>query len=242
VFNTTRPPFNDQRVRQALAMAINREVLVEKITQAGDLPAYGLVPDGMANYISQKVAWARMSQADRDAAAVKLMSEAGYGPRKPLNVRLAYATSESRKQIAVAIAAMWKKLGVNVELVNAEPKVTGANLRRGDFEIGLFAWSADYNDAQDFMFLWQTSAKEENFNFARFSNADYDRLMGEASVTNDQGRRARLLEQAEQVLLREIPVSPLYFQVSKNLVSTRVKGWEDNLFDVTYVKNLSLEK
>jgi len=90
------------------------------------------------------------------------------------------------------------------------------------------------------MFLWQTSTK--SFNFARFSNADYDRLMDETSVTSDQGKRARLLEQAEQVLLREMPILPLYYRVSKNLVSTRVKGWEDNLFDVVYVKNLSLEK
>jgi ABC-type oligopeptide transport system substrate-binding subunit len=89
-FNTTKPPFNDQRVRQALAMAINREVLVEKIIAAGDLPAYGWVPGGIANYTSQKVSWAGMSQAEREAVAIKLMSEAGYGPRKPLNVRLEY--------------------------------------------------------------------------------------------------------------------------------------------------------
>ena len=84
-FNTTKPPFNVQRVRQALAMAIDREVLVEKVTRGGELPAYGLVPDGIANYTSQKVSWAKMSQADRDVAAIKLMSEAGYGPRNPLN-------------------------------------------------------------------------------------------------------------------------------------------------------------
>jgi oligopeptide transport system substrate-binding protein len=113
-------------------------------------------------------------------------------------------------------------------------------MRRGDFEVGRRGWSADYDDAQDFLFLWQTSAKE--MNWARFSNADYDRLMDEAAVTSDQDKRARLLKQAEQVLLREMPVLPLYFRVSKNLVSTRVKGWEDNLFNVTYVKNLSLEK
>jgi len=83
-FNTTKPPFNDQRVRQALAMAINREVLVQRITLAGELPAYGFVPDGTANYTSQKVSWSKMSQADREAAAIKLMSAAGYGPGKPL--------------------------------------------------------------------------------------------------------------------------------------------------------------
>jgi oligopeptide transport system substrate-binding protein len=182
-FNTTRPPFNDQRVRQALAMAVNREVLVE---------------NGIANYISQKVSWAKMSQADRDAAAIKLMSEAGYGPRKPLNVKLEYGTQENRQRLAVAIAAMWKKLGVNVEQINTEQKVHFANMRRGDFEVGWAVWNGDYNDAQDFLFLWQTSTKQENF--PRFSNPDYDRLMDAAAATSDQAKRAELLGQAEQVL------------------------------------------
>ena len=240
VFNTTKPPFNDQRVRQAFAMAINREVLVEKVTLGGELPAYGIVPDGIANYISQKVSWAKMSQADREAAAIKLMSEAGYGSRRPLNVRLSYGTSEYRKRIAVAIAAMWKKLGVNVELINVENKVHLANMRQGDFAVAHTGWIADYIDAQDFLFHWQTSTKE--YNYARFSNPDYDRLMDAASVMGDESKRAQLLEEAEQVLLREMPVLPLYFGVSKNLVSTRVKGWEDNLLTITYVKTLSLEK
>jgi oligopeptide transport system substrate-binding protein len=161
-FNTTRPPFNDERVRQALAMTVNREVLVEKVTRGGELPAYGIVPDGIANYISQKVSWAKMSQADRDAAAIKLMSEAGYSPKRPITVKFEYGTSENRKQEAVAIAAMWKKLGVNVELINTESKVHFANMRRGDFEVGWAVWNVDYNDAQDFLFLWQTSTKQEN--------------------------------------------------------------------------------
>jgi ABC-type oligopeptide transport system substrate-binding subunit len=238
-FNTTRPPFTDQRVRQALAMAINREVLVEKVTRGGELPAYGYVPDGIADYTSQKVSWSKMNQADREAAAVKLMSEAGYGPRKPLNVRLNYATSENRKQVAIAIAAMWKKLGVNVEFVNAEQKVHIANLRQGDFDVGLSGWSPDYDDAQFFLFLFQTSSGQ---NWARFSNPDYDRLMDTASATRDQAKRAQLMQQAELILLREMPVLPLFFSTWKNLVSTRVKGWEDNLFNVIYVKDLSLEK
>jgi oligopeptide transport system substrate-binding protein len=238
-FNTTRPPFNDQRVRQALAMAINREVLVEKVTRGGELPAYGFVPDGIANYVSQKVSWAKMSQADREAAAIKLMSEAGYGPRKPLTVKVTYTTSEGRKQILIAIASMWKKLSVNVELVSVEQKVRVANQRVGDFEVGFNTWIGDL-DAREFLFPWQTSSKDRNY--ARFSNPDYDRLMDAASVTGDESKRAQLLGQAEQVLLREMPVSPIYFDVAKNLVSTRVKGWQDNLLNITYVKNLSLEK
>jgi oligopeptide transport system substrate-binding protein len=168
------------------------------------------------------------------------MSEASYGPRKTLNVKLEYATLENRKQIVVAIAAMWKKLGVNVELINTEQRVHGANMRKGDFEVGFAGSIADYNDAQEFLSQWQASTKESNY--ARFSNPDYDRLMDAAAVTGDQSKRAQLLGQAEQVLLREMPILPIYFGVAKNRVSTRVKGWEDNLLNITYVKNLSLEK
>src|SRR6516164_3986330 len=88
--------------------------------------------------------------------------------------------------------------------------------------------------------FFQTSTNSQNL--AKFSNLDYDRLMDEASVTADQGKRAQLLAEAEMILLREMPVLPIYFRVAGNLVSTRVKGWGDNLLNITYVKNLSLEK
>jgi oligopeptide transport system substrate-binding protein len=238
-FNTSKPPLNDQRIRQALTMAINREVLVEKITLAGELPAYGFIPDGTANYTSQKVSWAKLTQDQKDAEAQKLMKEAGYGPDKPLKLQLAYNTSENHKKIAVAIAAMWKKtLGVDVDLVNTELKVHYANLRQGDFQVGRAGWIADYNDAQNYLFLSQTSTKQQNY--SKFSNPEYDKLMDQAAVTSDVAKRAGFMEQAETILLKELPVMPIYFYVSKNLVSTKVQGWSDNPFNVVYVKNLSL--
>jgi oligopeptide transport system substrate-binding protein len=236
--NTTKPPFNDKRVRLALSMAVNREILVEKITGAGELPAYGFVPDGTAGYTPRRVKWQAMPQAAREAAAQKLMTEAGYGPGRPLQFQLLYNTSENHKRIAIALAAMWKKINVNVELVNTEFKVQIANLRLGDFQMGRAGWIADYNDAQNYLFLSQTSTKQQNY--ARFSNPEYDRLMDEASVTGDAARRADLLEQAEGILLEEMPVIPIYFYVSKNLVSPKVTGWRDNPINAVYVRNLSL--
>jgi oligopeptide transport system substrate-binding protein len=236
--NTTRPPFDDKRVRVALSMAINREILLDKITAAGELPAYGFVPDGTANYIPQRVAWRTMSQAEREASAQKLLSEAGYGPGKPLRFQLAYNTSENHKRIAIALAAMWKKINVSVELVNTEFKVHLANMRIGNFQMGRAGWIADYNDPQSYLFLSQTSTKQQNY--SRFSNPEYDRLMDKASLTGDPGKRAALLEQAEGILLAEMPVIPIYFYVSKNLVSTKIKGWQDNPLDAQYVRNLSL--
>jgi oligopeptide transport system substrate-binding protein len=237
-FNTTKPPFNDKRVRTALSMAINREILVEKISAAGELPAYGFVPDGTANYTPRRVPWRTMSQAEREAAAQKLMGEAGYGPNKPLQFQLAYNTSENHKRIAIALAAMWKKINVSVELVNTEFKVHLSNMRIGNFQMGREGWIVDYNDAQGYLFLLQTSTKQQNF--SRFSNPGYDRLMDEASFTADARKRAALLEQAEGISLEELPVMPIYFYVSKNLVSTKVKGWQDNPLDAHYVRDLSL--
>jgi len=179
-----------------------------------------------------------MSQAEREAASQKLLHEAGYGPNKPLRFELAYNTSENHKRIAVALAAMWKKINVSVDLVNTEWKVHLNNLRIGNFQMGRISWIADYNDAQTYLFLSQTSTKQQNY--SRFSNPEYDRLMDEASLTGDIHKRADLLEQAEGILLEELPVIPIYFNVSKNLVSTRVKGWQDNPLDYEYVRNLSL--
>jgi ABC-type oligopeptide transport system substrate-binding subunit len=236
--NNTKPPFNDKRVRTALAMAVNRELLVQKITTAGELPAYGFVPDGTAGYAPRRVAWQSMSQAERDSAAKKLMAEAGYGPDRPLKFELAYNTSENHKRIAVALAAMWKKINVSVELVNTELKVHYANLRIGNFQMGRAGWIADYNDAQNYLFLHQTTTKQQNY--SKFSNPAYDRLMDEASVTADAAKRAALLEQAEGILLEEMPVIPIYFYVSKNLVSQKISGWRDNTVNVFYASNLSL--
>ncbi|MBI1776417.1 MAG: peptide ABC transporter substrate-binding protein [Proteobacteria bacterium] len=239
-FNTTKPPLNDVKLRTALSMAIDRQTLVDKITLAGELPAYGFIPDGTAGYASQRVLWAKMSQAEREAEAVKLMKEAGYGPDKPLKLTLNYNTSENHKKIAVAIASMWKKLGVDVDLVNTELKVHYANLRQGDFQVGRAGWIADYNDAQNYLFLAQTSTKQQNY--SKFSNPDYDKLMDQASVTSEEKKRAPLMQQAEAIMLKELPVMPIYFYVAKNLVSTKVHGWtDDNSFNVQYVKNMSLD-
>jgi len=184
------------------------------------------------------VPWRTMSQAEREAAAQKLMAEAGYGPDKPLRFQLAYNTLENHKRIAIALAAMWKKINVSVELVNTEFKVHTSNMRIGNFQMGRAGWIADYNDAQSYLFLSQTSTKQQNY--SRFSNAQYDSLMDKASLTSDARKRAALLEQAEGILLEEMPVIPIYFYVSKNLVSTKIMGWQDNPLNYQYVRNLSL--
>jgi oligopeptide transport system substrate-binding protein len=157
-----------------------------------------------------------------------------------MKLTINYNTSENHKKIAVAIASMWKKLGVDVELVNTELKVHYANLRQGDFQVGRAGWIADYNDAQNYLFLNQTSTKQQNY--SKYSNAQYDKLMDQAAVEKDTKKRAEEMQQAEAIMLKDQPVMPIYFYVGKNLVSTKVHGWTDeNSFNYQYVRNMSLD-
>ncbi|RMF13943.1 MAG: peptide ABC transporter substrate-binding protein, partial [Gammaproteobacteria bacterium] len=113
--NTAKAPFNDVRVRKALSMAINREILTEKVLKTGEIPAYSFVPPGTANYGEPAyVDWKDMPYKERVKQAKALLAEAGFGPDKPLTFQLRYNTSENHKRIAIAVAQMWKQLGVKV--------------------------------------------------------------------------------------------------------------------------------
>ncbi|MFO1353109.1 MAG: peptide ABC transporter substrate-binding protein [Gammaproteobacteria bacterium] len=239
--NTKKPPFGDPRVRVALSMAIDREAITDKVLKTGELPAYSFVPPGVGNYQGGPalIAWKAMPYAERIAKAKQLLTEAGFGPDKPLKFTLSYNTSENHKRIAVAVAAMWKQLGVQVELFNSEAKVHYENLQQHNFEIGRAAWIADYSDPQNFLYLLETRTGAQNY--AQYSNADYDKLMQEAEVTQDLPKRASILAKAEAIAMAEQPVIPIYYYVSKNLVSKKVKGWIDNTKDIQRTRWLSVE-
>ena len=154
--NTTKKPFTDLRVRKALAMAVNREAIVDKVLKTGEIAAYSFVPPGMANYDKgAEVDWKNIPYPERIKQAKALLKEAGFDPDHPLKLTLRYNTSENHKRIAVAVASMWKQIGVKAELFNAEIKVHYADLKQGDFQVARAAWVADYNDAQNFLTFWK---------------------------------------------------------------------------------------
>jgi ABC-type oligopeptide transport system substrate-binding subunit len=241
-FNLRRPPFNDPRIRRALALAMDREVIVEKITGAGERPAYSLVPPGIANYPDGPgyADFKDWPPEQRTAEALRLLGEAGYGPDRPLKFRLSYNTSENHKKIAIAIASLWKRLGVDVELINTEVKVHYIDLQEGRFDVARAGWIADYNDPQNFLFLLESN--NPPLNYAKYSNPDYDRLLAEAAVTVDLRQRSGLLRQAERLALQDMPYAPLYYYVSKSLVKSYLKGWQDNIKNVHPTRFLRLER
>jgi oligopeptide transport system substrate-binding protein len=240
VYNMSKPPFNDKRVRVALSMLVDRETITDRILRTGDIPAYGVVPPGIANYDGGvKASFAVLDEAERIKRARALLADAGFGSGNPLRVTLRYNTSENHKKVATAISAMWKRAGVQTELLNADVAVHYAALREGDFEVARASWVADYNDPQNFLIL--LSDKTWTINYSRYLNPIFDRYMIEASKAPDVRARAALLRKAEIAAIEDAPILPIYFYVSKNLVSTHVKGWVDNLENVHPTRFLSLQ-
>ncbi|MGI9492783.1 MAG: peptide ABC transporter substrate-binding protein, partial [Geminicoccaceae bacterium] len=194
--NTSKPPFDNVDVRQALAMAIDREAITDKVLKTGEIAAYSFVPPNAGEYGEPAyVDWKDMSYDDRVAKATELLADAGFGPDNPLALQLRYNTSENHKKVAIAVAAMWKKIGVQAELFNAEVKVHYNDLQQGNFEVARAGWIADYNDPQNFLFLMETDAGP--LNYAEFSSPDFDDLMNQADVETNSKSRNDLMRQAE---------------------------------------------
>jgi oligopeptide transport system substrate-binding protein len=239
-YNLVKPPFaGNAELRQALSMAVDRDTLVEKVIGRGEAPAYSWVPPGVDNYEPIRFSFADMSTEDRNAAARRLYREAGYSEENPAEIELRYNTSDIQKRIALAIQAMWLEvLGVETTLVNEEFQVFLANMREAEItQVFRSSWIGDYNDAHTFLNILESGNPS---NMPRFSNAKYDELMGDAASQVDPQLRRLYLEEAERILLSEHPVIPIYFYVSKHLVSPRVQGWGDNVLDYHYSQHLSL--
>lgn len=238
--NLTRPPFKDNpELRQALSMAIDREVLTGQIIGRGEAPAYSWVPPGVDNYESRRFAYANMTAGERRAAARRAYADAGYGEQNPLQVEIRYNTSDANQRIALAVQSMWRdSLGVQTTLINEEFQVLLSNVQAmAVTEVFRLSWSGDYNDAHAFLQVLQSDASS---NLAGYRSEEFDRLMQQAALQTDAGRRRLYLEEAERVLLADHPVIPLYFYVSKHLVSPEVGGWGDNVLDYHYSQHLSL--
>ncbi|MGD8322925.1 MAG: peptide ABC transporter substrate-binding protein, partial [Gammaproteobacteria bacterium] len=118
-FDTTEPPFDDVRLRQALTMTVDRRIITEQVTGVGEVPAYGIVPPGIAGYEQQSYAWSKIDADARIAEARRLYQAAGYSDERPLRAELRFNTSENHRRLAVAVASMWKSaLGAEIEIVN----------------------------------------------------------------------------------------------------------------------------
>ncbi|BBU57109.1 peptide ABC transporter substrate-binding protein [Mameliella alba] len=228
-------PFQDVRVRQALSYALDRDVIVDRVLQGGQFPAYTFTPGATDGFEIPEVDYANMTQADRDAKAKELLAEAGYGPDgDTLSFTYLYNTSESHQQIAIVASQMWKqKLGVEVTLENQEWKVFLETRGNQNFELARGAWCGDYNEASTFLDLLTS---QSGYNDGKYSNARVDELMAEAKSSQDA---SPLYFEVEEILSQDMPVIPIYHASINMMLSDQIMGWPvNNVEQNWYAKDL----
>ncbi len=241
-FNTKKAPFDNPKVRRALSLALDRDVITEKVMQQGQTSAYGFTPPYANSFKANKPEWQGWSKEQRIAEAKKLLNEAGYSDAKPLDVTLLYNTSENHKKVAVAATALWKQaLGfVNVNLDNKEWKTFLDSRRSGNYQFARAGWCADYNEPSSFLNILKSTNTN---NYGKYKSAEFDALMAKTLVpgtTDDQ--RADLYQQAEAQADKDMPVIPIYYYVNPRLVKSYVEGLSKDPLDNFYFKDMSFKK
>ena len=228
-------PTADPRVREALNMAVRRDVIAQQIMGGTFQKSLSFVPDGIDHYQVQNTSFEDADGNDitddmnaRMARAKQLLEEAGYSQESPLELRLRYNTTDEHKKIAVAVSSMWRPLGVEVKLVNAEATVHYQTIAEGDFDVARAGWIADYNDAENFLALLRSGVGN---NYGAYANEEFDALYDQAAATLDLDERKAVMESAEALAMDDDALIPMLYYVSRNLVNPKISGWEDNIED-----------
>ena len=228
-------PFKDVRVRKALSYALDRDVIVEQVLQGGQFPAFNFTPAATGGFVVPDIAYANLSQEQRDDEAKKLLMEAGYGEGgRELSFSYLYNTSDAHKQVAIVTTQMWKqKLGVDVTLENQEWKVFLENRSAQNFDMARGAWCGDYNEASTFLDLL---VSKSGYNDGKYNNPRVDSLMNEAKSSRDT---TPLYTEVEQILAEDMPIVPVYHYSTNMMLKDYIKGWPvHNIQQDWYSKDL----
>lgn len=233
-FNVRRPPLDDARLRQALSLAIDRDLLATKILPGGRRPAATFVPPLLAGYTPPT------RRAHDPGAARQLLVEAGHAGGAGLPpIEILYNNSDILRLVGEAIQEMWQReLGITVRLVNQEKKTVYANRRSGDYQAVLGTWTADYLDATTFLDMWRS---DSGHNQTGWSDPAYDALLNRANTLVDPAARAAVLAEAESLVLDAAPIAPVFFNTHVYLLHAAVKGWQPTPMDHIDYRYLTLE-
>jgi oligopeptide transport system substrate-binding protein len=237
-FQIKKFPLDNILVRKAIQYAIDRDAIVEGVTRAGEVPAWGLVPP-LADYPTLDKPFDDDEEAT--AMAQEYLAEAGYpnGVGLP-TITLLYNTSDSHKKVAEFIQQELKtKLGIKIELVNEEWGTYIADKSSGNYMLGRAGWYGDFQDPTTFLNVFTTAAASGG----QFASAEYDDLLERASLTKTPSTRLDLLRQAEELLVNEdAAIMPIYYFVTSNMIDTdKWGGWYQNTMDYHPLKDIYLK-
>ena len=229
--------FKDVRVRQALSYAIDRSVITDQVLQGGQIAAFTFTPGATANFTVPEVAFGKMTQDERNAAAVALLAEAGYGEgleHGPLAFDMVFNTSEAHAQIATVMAQMWKQtLGLDVTQSNMEWQIFLEERGNQNFELARGAWCGDYNEASTFLDLVNSSS---GYNDGKYNNAEVDALLAEAKTMEDPSANYTRIE---EIMADEMPVIPIYHYAGNMMLNADIQNWPiNNVEQNWYSRNL----
>ena len=238
--NTTKPPFNDPRVRRALNMGLDKDIIADKVMGQGQRPAWLISQPDIGGVTLKQPDYASWPRDKRIAEAKKLLNEAGFNESHPLVFNLLYNTSETHQRIAIAASSMWKKnLGVEAKLQNQEWKTMLDTMHTHNFDAVRYAWIADYDDAASFLNNFRTGDSE---NTSQYSNPAYDKALHDAAKAADTTARGKFYQQAEDLLAEDVPAIPVYHYVRTHLVKPWVGGFEPDKLGYYYTKDMYIIK
>ncbi|ATM78285.1 ABC transporter substrate-binding protein [Serratia fonticola] len=221
--NNQRAPFTDERVRAAVKLTLDRDIIANKIMGQGQIPAYSFTPTFTEGGNFSQPEWAGWTQEKRNEEAKKLLAQAGFNAEKPLKFTLLYNTSDQNKQQAIAAASMWKKnLGAQVTLQNQEWKTSLQSRHEGQFDVARATWCGDYNEPSAFLNMLLSNSSNNTF---FYKSPAFDALMASTLQAPDAAARGAIYQQAETLLDKDSALIPVYYRVSARLVKPTVGGF-----------------
>lgn len=239
-FNTTDEILKNKNIRRALALAIDRQSLIDNITKGEQKPALGMVPVAIKGFEEDRGYFKDNDVEEAKKALEQGMKELGISKPEDLKITISFNTSEAHAAIAQFIQENWRKnLGINATLDNSEWQVYLDKLSNLDYQVGRLGWIADYNDA--YTFLEQYDSAQNGNNDTGWENPEYTRLLRESNKETDPEKRLELLKQAEAIIIEEMPVAPIYYYTNLSVAKDYVKNMETDILGNIYLKYVDVE-
>ncbi len=242
-FNMNVDALKDVRVRKALSLALDRKAITENVMKGGEIPATGFNPVGLKDsqgndFNTTAGDYYINVDGGNVEEAQKLLAEAGYpnGEGFPQLTAL-YNTSESHKAVFEVIQEAWKQnLGINIELANQEWAVFQSNRVAHNFEIARGGYIGDYPDPVG---LLELLAEDSSNNHPDWHNQEFNELINKSRFASGSERDAYIYR-AEEILMEDAPIAPIFYYTDPLMVNERVSGWEKNSMSYWYFGNVDI--